>query len=470
VIVYNVFKTPTNYYVFDRNRNKIFNVPEEDYNELALFNQKKINKEEVTCLSKYQKYGFLKESVLEEVVHPETNYIKYHLDHKVRMLVLQITQNCNLRCDYCAYSGLYDNRTHCDKNMPLETAKKALDYLFSHSDEIDEMVYIGFYGGEPLLRFDFIKECINYIDENYPDRAVKYSMTTNGTLLTVDVAKYLTERDFSLTISLDGSRETHNANRKFPNGEGSFDIIMNNIKKINEIDPLFIHKLRFNTVLNPKVDYGTISNYFSTEDIVCQANVVLSYIERINCKEDIVFADEFVNESRYSFLKTILIMLKRLKGVEIPNHAYSMKSFLHKDYEILSKNSVGLTKKCHHSGPCIPGSARLYVTVEGKLFSCEKASDTSYSMNIGDLDHGVDLDKAVELMNIGKLNEEKCKRCWAFSWCTLCGMFAQKNGRLEAGAICSNCVEARAAAVENFINICVLRELGYEFDKEEMYE
>lgn len=44
-------------------------------------------------------------------------------------LMLQVTQQCNLRCEYCAYSGMYDNRVHSNKRMDFKLAKKAIDFL-----------------------------------------------------------------------------------------------------------------------------------------------------------------------------------------------------------------------------------------------------------------------------------------------------------------------------------------------------
>ena len=73
--------------------------------------------------------GLLKESVVEKIEHPDSVDLKYFSEHKINDLILQVTQQCNLRCRYCSYSGLYNNRTHSSERMDFTLAKKAIDKL-----------------------------------------------------------------------------------------------------------------------------------------------------------------------------------------------------------------------------------------------------------------------------------------------------------------------------------------------------
>ena len=84
-----------------------------------------------------------------------------------------MTQQCNLRCEYCAYSGIYDNRTHSNKRMSFETAKKSIDFFLDHSRD-SESIAFGFYGGEPLLEASLIEKCIDYINKNVEGKEVNY--------------------------------------------------------------------------------------------------------------------------------------------------------------------------------------------------------------------------------------------------------------------------------------------------------
>lgn len=71
-------------------------------------------------------YGFLKNKRVSKTMHPETKYIKYHIENNLSSIILQVTQNCNLRCDYCIYSGSYSNRVHTNKRMNIDVAKEVL--------------------------------------------------------------------------------------------------------------------------------------------------------------------------------------------------------------------------------------------------------------------------------------------------------------------------------------------------------
>ena len=468
MIIYKLIKTPLKYYVYDRNKNKILNISKEEYQELYKLSKKEITEKEAVCLRKYQKYGYLKDSVLEEIIHPETKYIKHYLDHRVQFLILQVTQSCNLRCDYCTYSGQYKNRVHSGKSMTWELAKKSIDYLYNHSNEV-EKVRISFYGGEPLLRFDLIKQCIEYIKEAYPERNTTYGITTNGTLLSGKIAEFLISNKFSVTVSLDGSKKDHDSNRKFAsNGEGSFDTIINNIKEISKHNQEFIKNIRFNTVLNPKSDYGTVRNYFSSEDVVCDAGVGLSLMETINHKGDISFSDEFINIRRYDYFLLLMAMIKKLKKEAISKFMSEIKSGIDIDYTSM-EDINSLNKKWHHAGPCIAGAMRMFVNTDGVIYPCEKAVETSEAMKIGEMDKGTDVSKVSKVMNIGKITEKECKNCWAISWCSMCALYAEKDGKFDSAAKRKNCYKSLIEAQEKLLNICTLKEFGYKFGKEEMY-
>ncbi|MBP5222135.1 MAG: radical SAM protein, partial [Lachnospiraceae bacterium] len=93
---------------------------------------------------------------------------------KYRVLTLVLTYNCNLACDYC-FCGRKRK-----ENMSAEKAKEAIDFFMKNAEENANIV---FFGGEPLLQADLIREVIRYCRERYGERTT-FSITTNGTLLT----------------------------------------------------------------------------------------------------------------------------------------------------------------------------------------------------------------------------------------------------------------------------------------------
>ena len=76
----------------------------------------------------------------------------------------------------------------------------------------------------------------------------------------------------------------------------------------------------------------------------------------------------------------------------------------------------------HHNGPCIPSINRLFVDVYGNFYPCEKVIEVPFS-TIGNINSGIDKEKVKTFLNIGKLTEKECKKCWAMRYCNICLMF-----------------------------------------------
>ncbi|MCX4328712.1 MAG: radical SAM protein, partial [Lachnospiraceae bacterium] len=199
-------------------------------------------------------------------------------------LTLQVTQQCNLKCEYCPYSGGFYNRQHSNKKMSFEMAKKAIDYYILHSYDIPA-AQIGFYGGEPLIEFELIKEIVGYVASGYYGKEVKYFITTNATLLTEDKIDFLMDNDFVLTISLDGPKQYHNKNRHKIDNSGSFDTVMENIAVLHRKYPDKKDNIQFNCVIDPKMDFKCLNDFFIREDNLKEYRVLYNSISREGMKE-----------------------------------------------------------------------------------------------------------------------------------------------------------------------------------------
>ena len=120
---------------------------------------------------------------------------------EVKALCLHICHDCNLRCRYCfADEGAYHSRREF---MSLETAKKAIDFLIANSGG-RKILETDFFGGEPLMNFEVVKQTVYYAKEEAAKRGKKFlfTLTTNGLLLKDDVAEFLnTARAVSTTSS-----------------------------------------------------------------------------------------------------------------------------------------------------------------------------------------------------------------------------------------------------------------------------
>ena len=131
-------------------------------------------------------------------------------------IMLMVTESCNLSCRYC-----YEiNKTQ--KKMSFDIARKIIDKEIQSIKNPDENIVIQFFGGEPLLEFELIREIYNYIAKlKIPN--FNYCFTvTNGTLLTDEMKCWMIEhkQDFICGLSLDGTKEIHDYNRS-----NSYDLI-----------------------------------------------------------------------------------------------------------------------------------------------------------------------------------------------------------------------------------------------------
>ena len=79
-------------------------------------------------------------------------------------ITLELTEKCNMRCKYCIYQeGQGGYREFGNHDMTFEVAKLAIDDLIEHSQD-EKVIFVSFYGGEPLLKFDLLKQCIDYCE------------------------------------------------------------------------------------------------------------------------------------------------------------------------------------------------------------------------------------------------------------------------------------------------------------------
>ena len=198
--------------------------------------------------------------------------IRYYLK-LLPQLVFEVTERCNLDCNYCAYSELYrGNDSRKGKNISFAKAKLIIDYLYDlwkedYSEGINRELTIGFYGGEPLMNVPFIKQVIDYVESLGLKKTGKiclYSMTTNAMLLD-QYMDYLVEKDFRLLISLDGD-EFGQSYRVDHSGKNSFDRVFRNINMLQKKYPdYFKSNIDFNSVLHNRNEVESIYKFICTQ-------------------------------------------------------------------------------------------------------------------------------------------------------------------------------------------------------------
>ena len=152
--------------------------------------------------------------------------------------VIDVTNRCNFNCIYC-HPDARPEKDDLDENM----ARKVLDFIFSipmgHCQIIIQ-------GGEPLLKWDLIK----FIYQEAKKRAkeknmaeLRFSITTNLSLMTEEIAKEMAEMKINPAVSFDGPKELHNKHRPFIGGKGSYDAVVywfQKLKKDYRLKPSFL--------------------------------------------------------------------------------------------------------------------------------------------------------------------------------------------------------------------------------------
>ena len=153
------------------------------------------------------------------------------VDPPLTAISLAIAQKCNLGCTYCyAQQGDFGSKP---SNMSLDTAMRAVDLLFSQNAG-SQIMNIAFLGGEPLANRPALQEVTRYAHDkaSAESKTIHFSITTNGTLLNSDDAKFFEQYRFAVTVSLDGVGSTHDKLRPFKGGRGSYDRIIENIRPL----------------------------------------------------------------------------------------------------------------------------------------------------------------------------------------------------------------------------------------------
>lgn len=153
------------------------------------------------------------------------------VESPIKAMCLHIAHDCNLRCKYCfASTGDFGTGR---KLMPLEVGKAAIDFLLEKSVG-RENLEVDFFGGEPLMNFDVVKEIVKYArsKEKEYNKNFRFTITTNGLLLTDDKIEYINKEMSNVVLSIDGRKEVNDRMRVRVDGSGCYDKIVENYKKL----------------------------------------------------------------------------------------------------------------------------------------------------------------------------------------------------------------------------------------------
>lgn len=311
----------------------------------------------------------------------------------VKALCLHIAHDCNLACRYCfAEEGEYHGRREL---MSYEVGKKALDFLIANSGKRRNLE-VDFFGGEPLMNFQVVKDLVAYgreLEKQY-DKKFRFTLTTNGILLNDDIMEFANKEMANVVLSIDGRQEVNDRMRPSRNGKGSYDIIIPKFQKFAESRNQTNYYVR-GTFTHNNLDFAEDVKHLaelgfeqiSVEPVVAQADEPYAIRE-----EDLpILFEEYDKLAKY--------MIERKKQGKAFNFFHFMLDL-----------SGGPCVAKRLSG-CGSGTEYLAVTPWGDLYPCHQfVGEEEYLM--GNVFEGV---KATELRE-----EFKCSNVYSKSKCTDC--------------------------------------------------
>lgn len=378
-------------------------------------------------------------------------FLEEELKNNMTSITLELTERCNLRCKYCIYSKTNDDyRSFGEHDMSLETAQKSIDFLMDHASE-DKQVYIGFYGGEPLLRFPLIKQLIEYTKVKYGHRKLMFSMTSNMTLMTEEIAEFLAAvKDFSVVVSLDGPAEVHDMHRVFSDGKGTFAAVMNGLNTYIKYKEKSVNKdlpLSFSVVMEQpytKEKFGLINDFYKKLRERYNISVLISYVSRtskaepyieINKREENEWTDEAAPMFIYDPIAVWTLN-------ELEPESFAIDYFKRGTLIEVHTRSISDTPMENYSlnGCCVPGARRLYVTAKGDFLPCERIGS---HLPIGNIDTGFDYE-VIKNEYINSFIDQEiafCGECWAINLCSNCYIDSIGDNKIDFSHrhnLCSN--------------------------------
>ncbi len=349
------------------------------------------------------------EEVLElteaEMLFTEDIYEKYIDSFKdretvVKALCLHIAHDCNLACKYCfAEEGEYHGRRAL---MSFEVGKKALDLLVKNSGHRRNLE-VDFFGGEPTLNWDVVKQLVEYgrsIEDQY-NKKFRFTFTTNGMLLDDEILEFANKEMGNLVLSIDGRKEVNDRMRPLRGGQGSYDTIVPKFQKAAESRNQMNYYVR-GTFTHHNLDFS--------EDVLHLADLGFKQIS----VEPVVAQptdDYAIREEDIPFLKDQYDLLAK-KMIERRKEGKAF-NFFH--FMIDLEGGPCVAKRL--SG-CGSGCEYLAVTPWGDLYPCHQfVGNEDFLM--GNVDEGIvrnDIREAFKQCNV--YSKPKCKDCFAKFYCS----------------------------------------------------
>lgn len=398
--------------VLDVNSGSVHVVDDIVYDVLSLLKENKQEAEIVQSLQKEYPEAEILEAIAEcgelkeaGMLFTEDSYkgAINNFSHRptvVKALCLHIAHDCNLACKYCfAEEGEYHGHRAM---MSEEVGKKALDFLVRSSGNRRNLE-VDFFGGEPTLNFNVVKELVRYgreLEQRY-DKKFRFTLTTNGVLLNDEIIDFCNREMANVVLSIDGRKEVNDKMRPFRKGAGSYDRIVPKFQKLAESRHQNNYYVR-GTFTHHNLDFAA--------DVLHLADLGFKQIS----VEPVVAPPEMDYAIREEDLPIIMeqydILAKEIIKRRKEGRGFNFFHFM-----------IDLT-----GGPCVykrlsgcgSGTEYLAVTPWGDLYPCHQfVGVDEYCM--GNVDSGIlRPDLCAEFKGCNVYSKEDCANCFSRFYCS----------------------------------------------------
>ena len=301
-------------------------------------------------------------------------------------------------------------------------------------------------------------------------------MNSNITLLEDYMIDFICKHNINLTISLDGPKDIQNANRVFANGnEDTFSVVMRKIKLFEELNAEYLKRnVAFNAVIDLDKDVNASNEFFFNYDIIKDIQVSGNVVNQDNKTETSLAIPQYYSEMQYELFKSYIFfhtdILSNFSPRLYVNDINALKRT--QDDRIVVDDSY--RSSIVATGQCLPGILRFFVTADGQFYPCERVNEQSPDLCIGNVYDGIDIENAKKILNVSKLTETYCLKCWCFKNCGQCiAKSMNADGHLGADARLKNCVNSKKQAIEKMKDYVILKEYGFDFinlERKHLYE
>ena len=330
------------------------------------------------------------------------------------LLIKPASSLCNLRCRYCFYHDLAENRNIGSYGMmPPETAEKLIDRAV---EAAGKSISFAFQGGEPSLAgLGFFEHFVAYaeaaLSKSKKRLQLGYSIQTNGVNITEEFAKFLKAHNFLVGLSLDGPKEINDFLRADPKGGGTHGRITKTAELFDRL------KVDYNilTVITAQTAKHTekIYNYFKGRGF--------AYLQFIPCLEPLgVSSFDAVYSLTPKLYEKFLITLFGLWYSDFAQGRYISIRF----FDNLVRIAAGQPpEQCGTQGFC---AGQFVVEADGSVFPCDFYCVDNWKtgnildMSFDEIYNSPNMQKFLETSLYGKYfaaEREKCEACGVYYLC-----------------------------------------------------